>query len=88
MEAEPLPRPSPDVVFQKMQDEVVLVHLATSEIYALNRTGARFWELLSGGGTRAAIESVLADEFEIDIDAIRREIDEIVRALKAHGLLA
>ena len=35
-------------------DEVVLVHLRTNRIYTLNRTGARFWELLEDGTISSA----------------------------------
>lgn len=36
-------QPNPDVVAQRVQDEVVLVNLRTNEIYTLNRTAARAW---------------------------------------------
>ena len=47
--------PDPEVVTQRVEGETVLVHLETNEIYALNPTASRAWDLLatgieSGGG--------------------------------------
>ena len=55
-----LPVPSPDVVARRVDDEVVLVNLQTNRIFALNSTGARFWELLEGGADRVEIEETLS----------------------------
>jgi len=44
-----LPTPDPEVVARRVDDEIVLMHLGTSHIFALNPTGARFWELLKSG---------------------------------------
>ena len=83
-----LPEPHPDVVFQNVQDDVVLVHLGTSAIYALNRTGARFWELLTAGRSRTDVVRILAEEFATDAAVVEREIDEMIHALKTAGLVA
>jgi hypothetical protein len=74
----PLPRPNPDVVHQRVGEEIVLVHLKTNQIYALNETGARFWELLSQGLARPAIESRMLDEFDVDPQALAQEIDVLL----------
>ena len=41
--------PDPEVVTQRVEGETVLVHLRTNEIYALNTTGSRAWDLLATG---------------------------------------
>ena len=50
---EDLPTRNPDVVFRRLDDEVVLVNMKTNLIYALNPTAARFWELLRRGSSGA-----------------------------------
>ena len=82
-----LPRPAPDVVHQELQGEVVLVNLRTNRIFVLNRTGARFWELLDRGSSRAAICAALGHEFGAEREEIEREIDGLVEALSAEGLV-
>jgi hypothetical protein len=87
MERNTLPQPNPDVVYQQLQGEVVLVHLKTNRIFALNPTGARFWELLVEGLTRAEIQAQIAEEFAVDPAAVEREIDGVLAALASEGLV-
>jgi hypothetical protein len=83
-----LPRPIPDVVYRELEGEIVLVHLGTNRIYALNETGARFWALLAAGNDRAEIERTLHDEFKVEPAALGQEIDSMLGALAEEGLVA
>jgi KinB signaling pathway activation protein len=38
---------SPNVLSRKMGEDLVLLNLNTNRFFELNRTGARFWELLA-----------------------------------------
>jgi hypothetical protein len=87
MKEEAVFRPSPDVVYQRLEDEVVLVNLQTNRIFALNATGARFWELLQTGVDRAEIERQLLGEFEVDASTLAREVDALLRALADEDLV-
>ena len=80
-------QPNPDVVAQRVQDEVVLVNLRTNEIYTLNKTAARAWELIAEGGDRAKIEAALAEEFSADSEAVGGELDGLVDELLAKELI-
>ena len=82
-----LPSVNPDVVHQRVGDEVVLVHLKTNQIFALNETGARFWELLSAGATRAEIEAAMMAEFEVEPHALATEIDSLLAALAREDIV-
>jgi hypothetical protein len=82
-----LPSVNPDVVHQRVGDDVVLVHLKTNQIFALNETGARFWELLSAGGTRPEIEAAMMAEFEVEPAALATEIDTLLAALAREGIV-
>jgi hypothetical protein len=80
-------RPSPDVVAQKLEESLVLVHLRTNRILEFNRTGARFWELLEEDGDRASIEEKMLAEFDVPKDQLSRELDELVNQLVEEGLV-
>lgn len=77
----------PDVVAQRVQGEVVLVHLRTNEIYTLNETGARAWELLAEGRDRSAIRAGLADEFAADEQQVEDELGKLLDELLAKELI-
>ena len=74
-----LPQRNPDVLFRRLDDEMVLVHMKTNEIYALNPTGARFWELFAEGHPRERIEERLLAEFEVEHAQLTAEIDALRR---------
>lgn len=80
-------RPDPDVVAQGVGDETVLVHLQTNKIFALNATGARFWQLLNDGLSRDEIVERMLAEFDVAEDGLRGEIDELVTALSREDLV-
>jgi len=82
-----LPVPDPDVVARRVDDEIVLVHLGTSQIFALNPTGARFWELLQGCDSWEEIEGVLRTEFEVSQKVLRTSIAGLIASLETAGLV-
>ncbi len=80
-------RLNPDVVAQRMEEAVVLVHLKTNRIYELNRTGAVFWELLAAGYDRAAVQAQMGRRFAVNATMLEGEIDRLVVHLLTEGLI-
>jgi len=65
-------RPSKDVVSRRVGDEIVLVNLESDQMYSLNPTGARAWELLAAESSRQEIRAELLREFDVG----EKELDE------------
>lgn len=80
-------RPAADVVARRLGDALVIVRLSTNQIYELNTTGARFWELIDQGTRAAEAITVLAVEFDAPGDEIARDVDRLVRDLVSQGLI-
>ena len=80
-------RLSPDVLMRKVEDEFVLVHMGRNQIFALNSTGARLWELLGEGRTRGEAVAQLADEFEVATATVELETEQLLEALIRERLL-
>lgn len=80
-------RPSKDVVSRRVGDEIVLVHLQSEEMYSLNQTGARAWELLGEGHDQDSIEATLSDEYAIDRNEARRELERLIDELESSRLV-
>lgn len=76
-----------NVVARRVDDEVVVVDLATNRIFSLNPTGARFWELLADGLSRSAIRARMLEEFDVDAGVLDDEIERLVRELNAESLV-
>jgi hypothetical protein len=79
--------PDPEVVTQRVEGETVLVHLRTNEIYALNTTGSRAWDLLATGTSQEAVQEELQREFDAPGDQIRDELDALIANLIEKKLL-
>jgi hypothetical protein len=80
-------QPNPDVVAQRVEDEVVLINLQTNEIYTLNTTAARAWELITDGLDRKEVEAGLAEEFSVDESEVGDELDGLLGELVEKELI-
>jgi hypothetical protein len=80
-------RPDPDVVARKLAEETVLVHLSTGQIYRLNHTGGRLWDLLAQGCDRVSAENQLLAEFDVEPGALHSQVTNLIETLIAMGLV-
>lgn len=80
-------QPCADVVYRRLGETGVLVHLGTNEIFEVNETGARIWELLGEGHPIDTIASTLASEFEIDASTAQTECRQLVDELLSRKLI-
>ena len=80
-------RASSDVVYNRVGDQGVLVHMRTNQIYELNRTGARFWELLDAGHDLAEIQLRMLQEFDVAEADLAAEIEAQLALLKSEDLV-
>lgn len=76
-----------DVISRPFGDAAVLVDLATNQIFELNRTGYRIWELLEQEMDRAGIAEALQQEFDVDRARLEAEIDELLSELRRENLV-
>ena len=76
------------VVAQPLGTGTVLIHLQTNQIYELNRTGGRIWELLAAGLDQAAIRTRMEEEFDVSSEQAEREIGRLLAVLQAEQLIA
>jgi hypothetical protein len=75
------------VLYQELEDEVVLLNMENQEYYGLNDVGARMWKSLIETGNVAASADRLSELYEADERVIRADIESLVRDLTAAGLL-
>lgn len=69
------------VVWRRVDDSIILVHLGTNKSYELNRTGGRLWELLDEGFTYGDALAALRSEFEVGEEQLRSEARKLVALL-------
>jgi hypothetical protein len=77
----------PDLVFQRLDDQALLLNMQTNQIYEMNQTAARFWELLSTHADLKYVQEQLMDEFEIEATQLAEETQAILSFLQAEALI-
>jgi len=80
-------QPGPDTVYERVGEGIVLVNTRTNEIYELNRTAARFWDLVCAGYDLAEIQQRMLQEFDVAKADLSREIEDLLASLKNKGLI-
>jgi hypothetical protein len=80
-------RPAPDVLSRQVEEESVLVDLATNRIFSLNTTGARFWQLLQEGLNPVDAFLRLRMEFEVAEPTLIDEVRSFCELLERERLV-
>ena len=75
------------VIFQNLQDEVVILNMASQEYYGLDHVGASMWKMLLDQRNLAAVADNIATEYEVEPETARVDLDALVRELLNAGLL-
>jgi hypothetical protein len=78
---------SPDVLFQEVGEETVLLDLASESYFGLNEVGARIWQLIGDGATLQSIFDALVAEFDAEPERIRADLLALVDELAKAGLI-
>jgi hypothetical protein len=77
----------PDVVLQIIAGDALLLKLDREDVFALNATGAEIAQLLADRHSLGSIIDTLCARFGADRDAIAADVQALVAALLAKGLL-
>jgi hypothetical protein len=78
---------SPSVVFERFEDETVLIHMDTGRYYSLDRIGSLVWELLVRPLEVSAVAEMLSGAFAAEPGGVEPSVRELIRQLEAEQLL-
>lgn len=78
---------SPDVMIRKVGEESVLLDLKTERYLGLDDVSARFWDLLTSGEPIQSAYDQLLEEFEVEPERLRNDLDAFVQELIQFGLI-
>ncbi len=80
-------RPRDGIVCRQVGTTAVLVDLSTNQVFELNGTGYRIWELVTQGLDRDAIGERLAREFEVERVELDRDVTALLDRLRDERLI-
>jgi hypothetical protein len=75
------------VAARAIDGQTVILQLATSALFTLNRVGSRIWELADGRTTVDQIARRIHEEFEVEAPMAALDAKEFVERLAAQGVL-
>ena len=84
---EPVLRLKPGVEWQRVDDEVVVLDLASSSYLGVNDTGAALWPLVAAGTTEARLVEELTRRFPVAAEQARAVVGAFVARLRSLTLL-
>jgi len=76
------------VMVQSVDDETLLFDSATQLFFALNDTGAMFWESMSAYSDLADVHTELMEAFEVDPAQLEADLSTFASLLSEQGLVA
>jgi len=75
------------VLFRELDGEAVLLDLEREQYFGLNELGTRVWKALHAGSEVAAIVTGIAEEFDIEPEQVRSDVEELIEDLKSAQLI-
>lgn len=75
------------VLSESLNDETVVLDMSSGIYFGLSPVASRFWKLLGEGSTRQQIESILLNEFEVESDTLRTDLDSLTVELEKKKLI-
>ena len=78
---------SPEVMFQDLDGEAILLDLDKGFYYGLDSVGTRFWQLLSAGSDLDDAVNQLLGQYAVDEETLRADLLRLLAELQAAGLV-
>jgi hypothetical protein len=78
---------NPNVTFQRLGDELVVVNLESDMIYTLNATAGIVWELLQNGSNVDDVRRRLLADYDVGEETVARNLSKAITKMREFGLL-
>jgi len=75
------------ILFQKLGEEAVILHLESEQYFGLNEIGTRIWEVLKQEGSTEKALPILLEEYNIEEEILRNDIEELIADLVKEKIL-
>lgn len=76
-----------DLLEADVNGEIVALHIDKGQCYGMNSVASRIWELLAEPRSPTEICALLQQEFEVDADTCRSDVNALLDDFRAEGLI-
>lgn len=80
-------RLSGDALFQEINNEAVILDLASSCYFGLDGVGVRLWQLLEQSPSLQAACDRLLEEYDVSVDQLEKDVVALISAMAEAGLV-
>ncbi len=80
-------KPCDEVIFQPLQDEIVLLNMKDQRYFGLDDVGSAMWKLLVEVGDLETVADRICVEYDVDRATVRSDLNSLVADLIAAGLI-
>ena len=77
----------PHVLVRFLDSESVFLNLETERYFGLDETGTRMWQLVTAAPSIDTAYQQLRDEYDVEPELLRANLDELLTRLVDNGLL-
>lgn len=77
-----------DVLFQVLDDEIVLLDMASGQYFGLNEVGALIWVLSKKGQSLGSIMQEILEKYEVAETELMNHVTPFLRELESEGLIS
>jgi hypothetical protein len=78
---------NPSVIYRELGGEVVLLNLQSGVYFGLDAVGSRVWQLLVQSREVDEVCAMLLDEYDVNAETLRADVDRLVGELSDKGLV-
>lgn len=78
---------SKDVMWKKIDDEIVIANSGKDDYCFLNATGSDVWEMIHKGISSDDMVTALCKKYDADEKTIKKEAEKLVKELLSAGLI-
>ena len=68
----------PDILFQEVGGETVLLNFNNESYFGLDAVGTRFWQLLQDETDLRNIIALMLDEYDVEAERLENDLDELI----------
>ncbi|RLV47492.1 PqqD family protein [Nocardioides mangrovicus] len=79
---------SEDLSWREVDEEIVILDLASSQYFSLNGTGAVLWKVLADGADEDGLVAALTSAYDVDEAQARADVAAFVAHCQELGVLA
>jgi len=79
---------SPDALFQEVSSETVILDINSEQYFGLDEVGTRIWQLLQENTDMLSIYAAMLEEYEVDPDTLKADIQRLLNELMNAGLIS